>query len=95
MSRHYIEHNNTHGITVGWDRLLGTFFAQVEALETTDDLEEELLIDIGSPFDTIYPEIDAFAKALLEKLSEIGITDFELSQQQKFQLLDDMNGIGS
>ena len=99
MSRYTVEHNtesSTYWISFGWDRPMGTFFAQVE----DDSLDEEevgdpTVLDIGSPFDTIYTRIDRFIQVFSEKLAKIGITDFELSQNQKFQLLDDMNGIGN
>ncbi|NJM99195.1 MAG: hypothetical protein HC800_20500 [Phormidesmis sp. RL_2_1] len=93
MSRHYIEHNDTHGITVGWDRPLGTFFAQVELLGAADD--QALLLDIGSPFDCLYTQIDRFHEAFVQHLHNLGIDDFELSQAQLLKLLDDQNGIGN
>ncbi|EDX82700.1 hypothetical protein S7335_1002 [Synechococcus sp. PCC 7335] len=94
MSRHIVEHKSENDleywISFGWDRPTSTFFMQVEEKD-----EEEVVFDIGSIFTTRYTEIDGFAQACSEKLAEIGINDFELSQEQKFQLLNDMNGIGN
>ena len=108
MSRYSVEHvegEQTYGITFGWDRPLNTFFAQVEAVtEETDQAsesdaenedEEELLLDIGSPFDCLYTQVDPFYSALLEHLQQIGINDFSLSMEQKCQLLQDQDGIGN
>lgn len=97
MSRYTVKHNTQsnkkYWISFGWDRPMNTFFMQAED-DSADDFVDSTVLDIGSPFDTLYTKIDEFAEACLNELAEIGVT-FELSQAQKFQLLDDMNGIGN
>lgn len=102
MSRYTVKHetkgNKTYWISFGWDRPSSTFFVQVEDDSIEDEGEDcvnPTVLDIGSPFDTLYTQIDPFIRASSERLAEIGITDFSLSQTQKFQLLDDMHGIGN
>lgn len=98
MSRYTVEHNTQsnqkYWISFGWDRPLSTFFMLVED-DSSEDSINPLVLDIGSPFDTLYTSIDRFIQDFSEKLAKIGITDFELTEQQQFQLLDDMNGIGN
>lgn len=96
MSRYGIKHeteSKTYWLFFGWDRPMNTFFAQVEADESEDP--DELLLDIGSPFDRLYTQIEKFHDALVQALQELGIDDFELSMEQKCQLLADKDGIGN
>lgn len=93
MSRYCVVHkvqDRTCWISFGWDFPLNTFFAQVES-----DDSEKLLLDIGSPFDCLYTQIEQFHDAFLEHLKEIGIPDFSLSMEQKCQLLADKDGVGN
>ena len=94
MSRYCVEHTESktdtkYGIAFGWDSPLRTFFAQVEAPEDPDNL----LVDIGSPFDTLYTNINKFQEAVKEHLGKVGITDFAFTQRQTSDLLDDLNGL--
>lgn len=59
MSRYTVQYNQ-HWISFGWDCPMNTFFAQVESDETSSD---ELLLDIGSPFDCLYTQVDSFHDA--------------------------------
>lgn len=102
MSRYCIKHETkgqTYWISFGWDRPTSTFFAQVEPdeSEASDDLDEpdELLLDMGSPFDCLYTHIEKFHDAFLQRLHELGVDDFALSMEQKLQLLADKDGIGN
>ena len=101
MSRYTVEHNTQsnkkYWISFGWDCPLSTFFMLVEddSIEDTEEFVDPTVLDIGSPFDTLYTRIDRFIQEFSEKLAKIGITDFELTEPQKIQLLDDMNGIGN
>ena len=93
MSRYCIKHETkgqTYWISFGWDRPMSTFFAQVESDESEDP--DELLIDMGSPFDCLYTNIEKFHDTLLQYLRELGVDDFELSMKQKIQLLADKDG---
>ncbi|MGB3766943.1 MAG: hypothetical protein WA947_10330 [Phormidesmis sp.] len=93
MSRYCVVHkvqDKRYWISFGWDFPLNTFFVQVES----DDSEEPLL-DIGSPFDCLYTQIEQFHEAFLEHLKKIGITDFSLSMEQKCHLLADKDGVGN
>lgn len=94
MSRYCVQHtaqSEQYWISFGWDFPLDTFFAQVEPNSDPD----ELLLDMGSPFDRLYTQIEAFHEALVQQLHKLGIDDFSLSMEQKCQLLADKDGIGN
>ena len=94
MSRYCVQHiaqSEQYWISFGWDRPLHSFFAQVEP----DSDPDKLLLDMGSPFDRLYTQIEAFHEAFVQHLHEIGIDDFSLSMEQKYQLLADKDGIGN
>ena len=90
MSRYSVMYKD-HYICYGWDPVfpMRTFFLQVESLDESDP--EELLIDIGQGaiFGDAYTDIGKFLEVCTQQLQKAGI-DFELSQEQQFQLLDDM-----
>ncbi len=95
MSRYCLQHevqSEKYWISFGWDFPLNTFFAQVESDESDSD---KLLLDIGSPFDYLYTQLEQFHDALVQHLRELGIDDFSLSMAQKIQLLRDKDGIGN
>ena len=93
MSRHTVEHREFL-ITVGWDRPMNTFFGQVEKYAEEDDAAYPAeLIDMGGPMDCPYTNITKFYETFKQKLLEIGIDDFELSQQQLLQLLADQDNV--
>ena len=94
MSLYYVQHttqSEQYWISFGWDFPLNTFFARVEDNSDSD----ELLLDMGSSFDRLYTQIEAFHEAFVQHLHEIGIDDFSLSMEQKYQLLADKDGIGN
>lgn len=99
MSRYCVKHetkDKTYWISFGWDCPMSTFFAQVEPEESeaSDEIDEpdELLLDMGSPFDCLYTNIEKFHDAFLQRLHELGVGDFALSVEQKLQLLADKDG---
>lgn len=89
MTRHTVEHRQ-YWITFGWDHPLMTLFGQVE--DSNSECPSDL-IELGGPMDRSYTDITKFHKAFKQKLTEIGINDFELSQQQLLHLLSDKDGI--
>lgn len=91
MSRRFFEHRE-FAIIVGWDRPLSTFFGQVEKYED-DSAYPVNLIDMGGPTDNSYTDITKFHEAFKQRLLEIGIDDFALTQQQLVHLLADQDGI--
>jgi len=51
MSRHTIEcFSARFQLVVGWDRPLGSFFAQVEDLELTDKDDDRVLVWVGASY---------------------------------------------
>jgi hypothetical protein len=58
MSRHFIDaFDSSHVVTVGWDRPMNTFFAQVF------DEDDRALLDVGGPADVV-ADVDALASLL-------------------------------
>lgn len=78
MSRQEIEHKQ-YAISIGWDRSFDTYFAQVE--DTQDATAEEPLLWLGSEPGE-YRDLQIFEQAFLKSLTDIGINDFSLNQQQ-------------
>ena len=51
MSRHTIEcFSARFQLVVGWDRPLGSFFAQVEDLQLSDEDEDRILVWVGASY---------------------------------------------
>lgn len=88
MSRHYVMHRN-YCIAFGWDFPLNSFFAQVEDINADAD---PWLLDMGN-LDCPYTNITQFQQVFTQRLRELGIDDFVLSQQHLFQLLADQDGV--
>lgn len=88
MSRHHVMHRG-YCIAFGWDFPLNSFFAQVEDINADAD---NWLLDMGG-LDCPYTDVTAFQQAFEQRLRELGIDDFVLSQQQLFQLLAEQDGV--
>ncbi|EDX82439.1 hypothetical protein S7335_1143 [Synechococcus sp. PCC 7335] len=96
MSRHCVQHKD-YRICYGWDPVqpMRTFFMQV--MSEDKNQSEDPIVDVGQGliYNDAFTDIDKFVAECSRKLTEVGIIDFELSQEQKFQLLNDMFGIGN
>jgi len=54
MSRHELEpFAKRYEVTVGWDRPLNTFFAQVKDLQLTDEEDDPVIVWVGTSYSEI------------------------------------------
>jgi hypothetical protein len=54
MSRHELEpFAKRYEVTVGWDRPLNTFFAQVKDLQVTDEEDDPVIVWVGTSYSEI------------------------------------------
>ena len=90
MSQYLVDHGN-YLVSFGWDPPLSSFFARIEDFSPTAG-PDEYLLDIGG-LDRRYADIDEFAQEFTARLRDLGIDDFEFSEEQQLQLLADRDSI--
>lgn len=76
MSRHQIEpFVKRYEVTVGWDRPLNTYFAQVEDLEPTDEDSDPLIVWVGTSYSEILRPEDLQAQIAAFATIDIAVLD--------------------